>query len=1178
MTTLVLDSSPSRAASPSPEPREDDARELRKQQKKEKKAAKKAKKKAVKKACKRARKIAKKQAKCRKKGKASGVEIAVSSDCGESDAASEATHQADDRDATERADPSCTEASSASPRGSSPPQVCKARCDRSDSCVSEAASQPTEHANERERIDLTSRNAARVAPRRHSPSPPAKVSFADLQKQLADETQAPASPARSSAVNKKCQRLKLDQTDVKRSPPRCAERPHRHCQDVEGHDATEGPAMRIFQDPANQSVSGAVHMMFEERAERLLDAAQQAAREAAPLGTNGKRTTSTSSGDVEQRAKKARVAPAFGSGPHVPGRVAGGGPLSAARAALPVHGYKDSFVATVKDNQVVVVEGDTGCGKTTQLPQYLLEAAAEAGQPCGIIVTQPRRVSAIGVAERVAEERGERCGDSVGYAIRLNTCSSSATSLLYCTTGVLLRRLEGDSELKGLTHVFADEVHERSVESDLLLLALAQLRHRRPELRVILMSATLDSDLFSRYFGCAPRFKIPGRTFPVKALFLEDAIEMTQHVIDRHAEWAARKRVTRRRFSGHSDVHGHASSQSTEDLSSGSVMQRYSGYSSETRRSLSALDHDVVDYDLAAQLVGHFLRQRPPVGPRGQPLGAILVFLSGAKEIETMKTALVEVNPQLGKEPCCSWILTLHSTLSADEQRQAFQQPPKDVRKIVLATNIAETSITIDDVGVVVDTGHMKELRYDPLRRIASLEDVFVSKASARQRRGRAGRVGPGTCVHLVTKFCHDELMAARPDAEVRRVSLQQLILRMHAAGEGLLCGFGAEAACARLIEAPAASSVKRSVEELIGIGALAWNADTQQEAMTQLGHRLAELPLDAQVAKLLVLAIPFGRHALDSALTLAASLAAGSPFLPSFERKFEARRQQWQLAEKLAFGGLGCSDFLAVLQAYNEWSHLPFKERPAFCQQRSLRAWVLREMSDTKRHLMDALSDAGLIPNAWRGNLRGAPSAWRAGDFGQGPTEHVVLVAALLCGALFPNVALVMKKDDTVLADMGYAARCAPVEIFVRDIAEHGKFTQVQIHPASVAAKEKFFGSPFLVYHTLVKTGKAYLRDVLPAPALALALFAGLLAPGVVRQGASNRASSLSEMTVGGWIQFAVKTRVLHQIFEVRASLNALLRTVLERGAPRSEREQEARGRLMTAFAKLLSLPAAGP
>ncbi|CAE7470106.1 unnamed protein product, partial [Symbiodinium microadriaticum] len=281
-------------------------------------------------------------------------------------------------------------------------------------------------------------------------------------------------------------------------------------------------------------------------------------------------------------------------------------------------------------SSVVIVEGETGCGKTTQLPQFLLEDAAARKSAVRILVTQPRRVSALSVAARVAEERGEKLGATVGFAIRLETCVSDSTCLMYCTQGVLLRQLESDPDLLGVTHVFADEIHERSEEGDLLLLLLGELSKRRPDFRLITMSATLDTESLHRYFGRAHVLKLPGKMFDVKTLFLEDALSLTRHRVNPRADWAARQRISGTRYTGTTKFSGaSAEDKRTEDLSNHAVADRYRRFGPDVRAALSAMDHDVVNFDLAAEVVAHYVRTPAPKGPSG-PQGAILVFLSGA--------------------------------------------------------------------------------------------------------------------------------------------------------------------------------------------------------------------------------------------------------------------------------------------------------------------------------------------------------------------------------------------------------------------------------------------------------------------------------------------------------------------------------------------------------------------
>jgi len=848
--------------------------------------------------------------------------------------------------------------------------------------------------------------------------------------------------------------------------------------------------------------------------------------------------------------------------------------LRAQRTSLPVFAHRDEFLETLRKHQVVVVEGDTGCGKSTQLPQYVLEDASAQQLPCNILVTQPRRISAISVAERVAEECSTRCGELVGYSIRLETNSSSATRLLFCTVGVLLRRLESDPTLRGLSHVFVDEVHERSVEIDLLLLALSDIRQHRPEIRIVLMSATLESDMLSGYFQGAPRFKIPGRMFPVKTLFLEDALEMTSHVVETYADWASRVRCANRRYSREVSYSG-ATTQSPgdrkEDLTADVVRDRYHKYSVSVRKALSSLDHGAVNYDLAAQLIGHFLESSAPQGPDGEDVGAILVFLSGAKEIQSLRSALLSAIPTLSREPACSWVLTLHSSLPPEQQRLVFAKPPAGVRKIVLATNIAETSITIDDVGIVVDTAHVKELRYDVRKRLASLADVIVSRASARQRRGRAGRVAPGTCVHLVTKYCHDRLLEAHQLPEVQRVPLEQLVLRIHATG--LHQGGCAELACSRLLQPPDRHAVKQSVKELVTLGALAKDEVEDIEELTCLGKLLGDLPVDARMGKLLLLGLSFGRCVFDATLIVAASLTVGSPLAWSWDHKYEAQRAHRAFAEKLIVGDLSCSDVLAMLEAYQEWHRLERSERSEFCRTKFLRPSVLNEICKMKDQLHDILLGVGLV--SWPRD-RNRTRSWNAprGHKRMPRSDLAPVITGLLCAALFPQLVVVVPKES-LLANLGDQNRCTPVELFIEDADGQ---SAVQVHPSSVSAREKCFGTPYLIYNRLVQTARLYVYDVTPVPPLTLAIFAGALSQGIVRLG-GRRSQEQQVLVISSSLQFAMPTPVCNIVMGIRAALDKLWRFKLRRDAHQrwqavDEALDSCTAILIEHLSKVLSMP----
>ena len=390
------------------------------------------------------------------------------------------------------------------------------------------------------------------------------------------------------------------------------------------------------------------------------------------------------------------------------------------RSKLPAYKMRDQLLSAIRQNQVTVISGDTGCGKTTQVPQLVLDDLImnNRGAEANIIVTQPRRISAIGASERIAAERCEKIGQTVGYSIRLESKKSNKTRLLLCTTGVLLRRLQCDPDLASVSHVFVDEVHERDLNTDFLLIILKNLLQRRKSLKLILMSATLNADRFSAYFGDCPTVSIPGRAQPVKEYRLEDALQMTGHVITQRSDCAKKG----------------SQKAKDESLSKSELKRLYPKFDQNVIDSLFAVDETITNYELLAELLQFICTNLED--------GAILVFLSGMKEITTAIEALLKI-PYF-QDSSNVVIHPLHSSLSSAEQTAIFQRPPNGKRKIVISTNIAETSITIDDVVFVVDTGRVKENRYDDLNQMPTLTECWASKASAKQRRGRAGRVKPG--------------------------------------------------------------------------------------------------------------------------------------------------------------------------------------------------------------------------------------------------------------------------------------------------------------------------------------------------------------------------------------------------------------------------------------------------
>ncbi|XP_042445904.1 DExH-box ATP-dependent RNA helicase DExH3-like isoform X2 [Zingiber officinale] len=439
------------------------------------------------------------------------------------------------------------------------------------------------------------------------------------------------------------------------------------------------------------------------------------------------------------------------------------------RKSLPSFKEKDRLLAAIAHNQVMVISGETGCGKTTQLPQYVLESEIESGRGafCNIICTQPRRISAMAVAERVSTERGENLGETVGYKVRLEGIKGKNTHLLFCTSGILLRRLLGDRNLNGVTHVFVDEIHERGMNEDFLLIVLKDLLRRRRDLRLILMSATLNAELFSSYFGGAPTIHIPGFTYPVRAHFLEDILEKTGYKltsfnqIDDYGQeklWKMQRQLMPRK----------RKNQITSLVEDALKNSNFEDYSSRARDSLASWTPDCIGFNLIEAVLCYICRKEQP--------GAVLVFMTGWDDISCLRDQL-RAHPLLG-DPNRVLVIACHGSMATSEQKLIFEKPPPNVRKVVLATNMAEASITINDIVFVVDCGKAKETTYDALNNTPCLLPSWISKASAHQRRGRAGRVQPGECYHLYPRCVYDAF-AEYQLPELLRTPLNSLCLQI---------------------------------------------------------------------------------------------------------------------------------------------------------------------------------------------------------------------------------------------------------------------------------------------------------------------------------------------------------------------------------------------------------------
>lgn len=819
------------------------------------------------------------------------------------------------------------------------------------------------------------------------------------------------------------------------------------------------------------------------------------------------------------------------------------------RMNLPAWEEKDTILALLEGCQVLVVSGMTGCGKTTQIPQFILDASLKgsAGQVANIICTQPRRISAISVAQRVAQERAEPLGKSVGYQIRLESVRSSCTRLLYCTTGVLLRRLEGEADLKGVTHVIVDEVHERTEESDFLLLVLKDLIVQRPDLKIILMSATLNASLFSEYFYNCSTVHIPGRTFPVDQFFLEDAIGKTGYVIEDGSPFM---RSGKQNVSSASGRGGRAESRDLVDdlsedvwnfmsfckkdfvkdsipdqqLSFQDLTMRYKDTKKSVLKTMAAMDMDKINMDLVESLLEWIID-----GKHDYPPGAVLVFMPGFAEIKMLYEQLQSnrMFNNRGAKRCV--VYPLHSTLSNEEQQAVFSRPPDGVTKIIISTNIAETSVTIDDVVYVIDSGKMKEKRYDATKSMESLEDSWVSRANALQRKGRAGRVASGVCFHLFTSHCFQHHLSEQQLPEIQRVPLEQLCLRIKVLD--VFADQALESVFSRLIEPPALGSLDAARQRLQDLGAL-----TADEKLTPLGYHLACLPVDVRIGKLMLFGAIF--RCLDPALTIAASLAFKSPFVSPWDKREEANEK------KLAFA-LAKSDHLALLQAYKGWCSAAKNGNQAgfvYCRENFLSWRGLQEIASLKRQFAELLSDIGFIKEGLRArtvermSCKGTDGVLEAtGPEANLNSDNIKLMSAMLCAALYPNVVQVRAPQGNYKMTSKGAMKMQPKANELRFLTKNDGY--VNVHPSSVNYTVRHYTSPYLVYHEKVKTSRVFIRDCSMVSVYPLVLFGG---------GQVNVELHKGEFLISlddGWIRFAAAShQVAELVKELRWELDQLL------------------------------------
>lgn len=637
---------------------------------------------------------------------------------------------------------------------------------------------------------------------------------------------------------------------------------------------------------------------------------------------------------------------------------------------LPIYHHKNKLVEAVKDSTFLVVTGETGCGKTTQLPQYLHKAGFCKNGKIGI--TQPRRVAAITVAQRVAQEMKYTLGREVGYQVRFDDCTTQDTVVKYMTDGCLLREILADPALSQYSVVILDEVHERSLNTDILLGLLKKVfsdrnkanKGRRFPLKVVVMSATMETDKLSSFLGNCPVFVIPGRIFPVKCSF--------------------------------------GSAVGPKDTES-------TGYVNEVVK----IALDVHTSEIA---------------------GDILVFLTGQNEIERACDMLYEKAETIDyrfdvhdRTVEGLLILPLYGSMPTDQQRQIFQAPPKGIRKCVVATNIAATSLTINGIKYIVDSGFVKQLNHNSRVGLDILEVVPISKSEAQQRAGRAGRTSAGKCFRIYTKEFWEKCMPEYTIPEIQRTSLTAVVLTLKCLGVHDVIRFP-------YLDCPEERFILEALKQLYQFDAI-----DRRGRVTKLGELMVEFPLHPGLTRAVLKAASYGCP--DLMLPVAAMLSVENIFIrPGHpEKQKEADQRHRALASRSG----GKNDFVTLLSIFQLCQS---SEKPsAWCKENWIHWRALKSAFNVETQLgeiLQRLQQRNDFPvEAFDGNKS-------------------ELFRRCLCAGYFTNVA--RRSIGKAFCTMD------------------GHGSMVHIHPSS-SLFEQEKDLDWVIFHDVLVTSKVYIRTVCP-------------------------------------------------------------------------------------------------
>ncbi|XP_068613399.1 ATP-dependent DNA/RNA helicase DHX36-like [Brachionichthys hirsutus] len=764
------------------------------------------------------------------------------------------------------------------------------------------------------------------------------------------------------------------------------------------------------------------------------------------------------------------------------------------REKLPSYGRKEELVQLINANRVLVVSGETGCGKTTQVTQFILDDYINRGMGsmCRVICTQPRRISAISIAERVAAERAESVGNgnSCGYQIRLQSrLPRRQGSVLYCTTGIILQWLRSDPLLSSISHLVLDEIHERNLQSDVLLIIVKDLLNLRDDLKVILMSATLNAQKFSKYFDHCPMVHIPGLTFPVEEFLLEDIVELTRYCpqnLDRRPQW-------KKTFWQGKNCRPEKEEKEAEYRESwpGYARTLEGRYSDGTIRTVEMLDNDEkIDLELIHALIRHIVLKEEE--------GAILVFLPGWDNISSLNDLLMA--QQMFKSDRFV-IIPLHSLMPTANQTQVFKKPPPGVRKIVIATNIAETSITIDDVVYVIDGGKIKETHFDTDNNISTMTEEWVSLANAKQRKGRAGRVCPGKCYHLYNGL-RASLLDAYQLPEIMRTPLEELCLHIKILKLGYIARFLEKA-----LDPPTEKAVNLAIKNLNDLNAL-----DHSENLTALGFHLGRLPVEPHIGKLILFGALLG--CINPVLTIAASLSFKDPFfIPLGKEKMADMRRK-------ALSQNSKSDHLTIVNAFQGWEEA--KRRGArhereYCWDNFLSANTLQMLHNMKGQFAEHLMSTGFVsskdPKDPKSNIN---------------SDNEKLIKAVIVAGLYPKVAMIKPS---------YSKKRPGVKVYTQ---ADGK---VCIHPKSVNCEETEFNYRWLIYHLKMRTSNIFLYDCTEVSPFSLLFFGGDIT--------IQRDENEETVAVDRWIVFRSPARIAHLVKSLKEELDSRLEDKIRNPAP---------------------------